>query len=182
MQTILVFRVGQDNIDQLHGKVKEGVSKLRGLEIGDELLVEILGQLVEGRKTITELVEGVYGIHPSEEGFKSSHTRITRGIKRLESKGLASRKLLGRDRPYKLTQLAITNLARIGGEEQQQSVVPKIDVAAYLIAVVLAVPMASHAFGWLIIAETPTIVIFGCFCFLLGISFVEVVRTVRRVF
>ena len=29
---------------------------------------------------------------------------------------------------------------------------------------------------------TSTIVIFGCFCFFLGVSFVEVVRTVRRVF
>jgi len=174
--------VGHDNIDRLQDEVRKGVSKLKGLDIGDELLVGILGQLVEGRKTITELVEQVYGIHPSEEGFKSSHTRITRGIRRLESEGMVSRKLLGRDRPYKLTQLAVANLARIGGGEQQQSLVPRTDLAAYLLTVILAVPIASHAIGWLNLAEPTTIGLFGSFCFFLGISFVEVLKTVRRVF
>ena len=52
-----MFRAGSDNtenIQNLKDKVKEGITKLKDLEIGDELAVEILAQLVEAKKTAAE--------------------------------------------------------------------------------------------------------------------------------
>lgn len=60
---IFVFRVGSDdieNVEQLKVRVREGVSRLKGLEIGDELGVKILSQLIEGRMTVSEIVERIY--------------------------------------------------------------------------------------------------------------------------
>jgi len=182
MAVSLVFRAGPTSIDDLRGKVKEGITKLKGLDIGNELSVGILAQLVGSRMTVAEIVERIYGIGNSEEGFQSCYGRVRRELRRLESKGLVSRKLFGNNRPYRLTQLAITNLARIGGEEQQQSVLPRTDMAAFLVTLALAMPTASHTLGLLELAESTTIGLFGCFCFFLGISVYGSVRAIRRVF
>ena len=171
-----------DNLDKLKTRVREGVSKLKGLDIGDELAVEILAQLVDGRKSAAEIVVLVYGLRKGDGGFKSCYSRVGRVIRRLESRGLVSRRFFGRDKPYRLTQLAITNLARIGGEEQQLSIVPWFDGVVYLVTLGLAVPVALQSMGWLQLPETLTIGLSGFLCILLGASICELVRTVRRVF
>ena len=60
-----MFRAGSENIEKLKDKVKDGITRLKGLEIGDELAVEILSQLVEGKKTVAEIVETIYGLRNS---------------------------------------------------------------------------------------------------------------------
>jgi hypothetical protein len=137
---------------------------------------------VDGRKSTAEIVELVYGLRKGDDGFKSCYSRVGRAIRRLESKGLVSRRLLGRDKPYRLTQLAITNLARIGGEEQQMALVPKIDLATYVGTLSLGIPFAMRALGLLTMSGDLALWMFPSFCFLLGICFVEVLRTFRRVF
>ena len=94
---------------------------------------------------------------------------------------LVSRRLLGRDKPYKLTQLAITNLARIGGEEQQLSLVPWFDLVLYLSTLATTVAVGLQSAGWLTLPETPTIGLSALLCTLLGATICELVRTVRRV-
>lgn len=177
-----MFRADSDNIDDLKQKVVDGVSKLRGLDIGDLLAVEILGQLVQGKKSLTEITEGIYGLGRSDDGFKSCYTRVGREIRRLESKGLVSRKLFGNERPYRLTQLAIINLARIGGEEQQLPVIPRIDLVPYLGTLGISVIGALHARGIVQLPETGTLGLLLIFGIFIGISLTEVLRTLRRVF
>lgn len=171
-----------ENIEKLQQKVRDGVSRLKGLDIGDELAVEIMAQLVEGRRTVSEMVERTYGLRVSDEGFSSSYNRVSREIRRLESKGLVSRKLLGRDKPYRLTQLAIANLARIGGGEQQLSLVTKTDIATYLVTVSLSVPHFLRIMEWIELAELQTIALLIVFCFCLGFSCSRLLQTLRRVF
>lgn len=169
-------------MEDLHNKVRDGVSKLRGLNIGDELSVEILSNLIEGRMTVAEITERVYGLTNNDEGYSSCYSRIRRGIRRLESKGLVSRSLFGTNQPFRLTELAVINLAKIGGEEKQMKVVPRTDLVVYLATIVLALPVVFSALTLVEIAELSIISIFGCFCFLLGISFTRIVMSVRRVF
>ena len=176
-----MFRADSDNINDLKRNVVNGISKLRGLDISDELTIAILAQLVEGKKSAAEIVERTYGIGNSEEGFQSCYGRVRREIRRLESKGLVSRALFGKEKPYRLTQLAIINLAKIGGEEQQLPIIPKTDLAAYLVTLALSVPTASHALGLFELTESWTIGLFGCFCFFLGISVYGSVHMIRRV-
>jgi hypothetical protein len=180
-----VFRADsdqQEKIESLQLRVKEGVSKLRGLDIGDQLAVEILSQLVDGRKNASEIVELIYGLKRDDEGFNSSYNRVSREIRRLESKGLVSRALFGKEKPYRLTELAVSNLARIGGEGKQVSMVPWYDIAIYLTTLVVTVPTVLHAWDWFQLPEIGTIGLFGFLCFFLGISVCELVRTLRRVF
>ncbi len=178
-----VFRVESRNIRRvLQRRVRKGISKLRGLEIGDELGVEILSRLVDGRWTASEIVELVYGLGNGEEGYKSCHGKISRELRKLESKGLVSRSPFGREKPYRLTELAVINLARIGGEHDQLPVIPRIDLAAYSVTGALSVLEASQAMGWLHLSESGTIGLLVALSFCLGISFVEVLRTIRRVF
>jgi hypothetical protein len=177
-----VFRAGSDDIDDLKQRVIDGVSKLKGLDIGDELAIEILGQLIHGKKTLTEICEGIYGLGRSEEGFQSCYTKVRREIRRLESRGLVSRKLFGNNKPFRLTQHAIINLARIGGEEQQLPIIPKIDAIAYLATFGLSLLIITLAMGFYQLSEMGTLGLFGGFCLLLGISICEILRALRRVF
>ena len=177
-----MFRASSESVDDLYRRVQKGVSRLKGLEIEDVVSVEILVQLLECKMTVSEIVERIYGVTSSDEGFKSSYGKVWRQIRQLESKGLVSRKVFGRDKPYRLTDLAVTNLARIGGEEKQLSLIPKTDLSAYLATVALAVLVALQAVGWLQLGEITTIVLFPSFCFILGISFYGALRMIRRVF
>jgi hypothetical protein len=177
-----VFRAGSEDIDALKQRVADGVAKLKGLDIGDQLAVEILSQLVGGRKTHTEIREGIYGLIRSDEGFKSSYGRVDREIRKLESRGLVSRRLFGNDRPYRLTQLAIINLAKIGGEEQQVAVIQRIDLVPYTATLVMAVVAFLEANGWLILPEIGTLSLFVCLGFAGGLSFGRILQTIRRVF
>ena len=172
----------EDKVEHLQRRVKNGVSKLKGLDIGDELAVEILAQLVDGRKNTSEVVALVYGLKRDDEGYHSSYNRITREIRRLESKGLVSRALFGKEKPYRLTELAVSNLARIGGESRQVSMVPWFDRVIYSTTLVLTVPTVLHAMDGFQLTKLGTVVLFGFLCFFLGISVCELVRTLRRVF
>jgi hypothetical protein len=177
-----VFRAGSDSIEDLNHKVREGISRLKGLEVGNELGVEILAQLIEGKKTVSEIVERIYGVTSSDEGFASSYGRVWREIRRLESRGLVSRKFFGNEKPYRLTDLAVTNLARIGGEEKQIRVIPRVDMVSYLVTITISVVVALHSKDLLVLPEIGTLGLFVLFGFSAGISFTRGIQSIRRVF
>ena len=180
-----MFRVGSDdneNIERLQREVREGVSKLKGLSIGDELGVEILAQLIESKMTVSEIVERVYHLTVYDEGFQSSYTKVSREIRKLESKGYVSRSLFGKEKPYRLTDLAVTNLARIGGGGKEIPMIPLIDVAFYLATLGSSVLVVALALGMYELSELGTLGLFGGFCLLLGISLSRFVQAFRRVF
>jgi hypothetical protein len=179
---MVVFRADSENIENLHNRVRQGVSKLRGLDIGDDLGIEILSQLVDGRKSVSEIVELVYGLRRGDEGHKSCHGKVSREIKRLESKGLVSKAIFGRDRPYRLTDLAMINLARIGGHVQQIPVLPRIDLAIYFITFGSAVPLVFLVVGWVQLSQSFAGWLSCWFWLLLGISLTRFAQAFRRVF
>ncbi len=157
------------------------MSKLRGLDIADELEVEIVSELIEGRLTAVEIVQRIYGVGRYEEGFNSCYTRARRALKRLESRGLVSTSFLGKEKPYRLTDLAAINLARIGGEREQTSIVSKTDLVFYLATLSLGVPILGVGFGWWQ-PQNPMIAgLYACFFYLLGVSTSRITRAVRRV-
>jgi hypothetical protein len=177
-----VARPGTDEVDELPARIKSGITRLRGLDIGDEITVEILGNLVDGKKTVAEIVERVYGLNSQDGGYFSAYSRIRRGIRRLESKGLVSTGILGREKPYRLTDLAMINLARIGGGDKQMSVLSARDVLSYLVTLVLSLPLILVVLQWIEFSEPILVSIFGCFCFLFGISFSRLIQSIGRVF
>ena len=179
---VFVSRGGSGHIDDFGQRVVNGVSRLRGLDIGDELEVEILGQLVRSRRTVAEMVEGIYGLGSADEGFNSCYTRVRRGVKRLESKGFISTNIFGWNKPYRLTDLAMVNLARIGGDVKQLDVVSRYDLAAFLATAALMVPVSVLGAEWFQLSDLGVVVLFAAFFFLLGACFVRFLQTFRRVF
>lgn len=177
-----MFQAESENIRHLQHRVRNGLANLRGLEIGDDLGVEILSHLIDGGRSVCEIVELAYGIDSSDAGYKSAHSRVTREISKLESKGLVSRRILGRTKPYRLTEMAVINLARIGSEERQLPVIPRLDLVAYSGTATLSLFEGMQAIGWLHLSESGTIGLLVVLSFLFGISFVEVLRMARRVF
>jgi hypothetical protein len=168
-------------LDELDRRVRGGVAKLRGIHVGDEVEVEVLTHLVGGRFTIAELVEKMYGLDRNEEGFSSSYTKVRRATRRLESRGLVSTRLFGKERPYRLTEYAITNLARIGGGEPQRALMPRQDLIVHATTLALSIPMLLLAKGWLVLSDPGTIVLFACFFYLLGASSSRLVQMLRRI-
>ena len=168
-----------DRIQELRKTVRVGVGALRGLDIADQLQVEILSQLIENRATLTELVLGIYGVANQDPGFNSCFSRVRRAARRLESKGLVSRGLFGNDRPYRLTDLAVTNLAKIGGGKSQIPVLPRRDMAIYLATGLLALPAAMPSS--LGLAEIGVVAAFSCFSCLLGVSCCKFTQMLWRV-
>jgi hypothetical protein len=173
---------GGDDLNGLRSDVKKGVYRIQGLELGDQLAIEVLLHLVESRKTMTEIVEYIYGLRRSDEGFGSCFTKVRRATKRLESSGLVSTGLFGRDKPYRLTDLAIINLARIGGGREQMSVLPKLDLLTYALTASFSLPVAFLGLEWLQLFDSGVIAVFGIFFYLLGVSTVRIVQALRRVF
>jgi hypothetical protein len=166
----------------LDQRVRRGVVKLRGLDIADELEVEIVTLLIEGRFTAVEIVQRIYGVGRYEEGFNSCYTRTRRALKRLESKGLVSTSFLGKTKPYRLTDLATINLARIGGEREQIGIISRSDLVFYSATLFFAVPILWIGAGWWQ-PQSPLIAgMYACFFYLLGVSTSRVTQTVRKVF
>ena len=170
-----------DGFEELTSRIEKGVGSLRGVEVGDQLEVEIILKLLRGRKTVSELVDQIYGLERSDEGFGSSYTRVRRTIKKLESKGLVSTRIFGKEKPYRLTRYAIANMANIGGEEEQVSIMPKEDILVYIITLGLSVPIANLAFGWLELSDPVIALVYACFFYFLGASSSRLIQTFRRV-
>jgi hypothetical protein len=169
-------------LDELGRRVKSGVVRLQGIDVGDQVQVEVISRLLEGRKTIAELTSLIYGVGRQEEGFHSCYSRVRRAIKKLESKGLVSTRLFGKEKPYRLTDLAIANLVRLGGEKEQLGVVPRHDLAIYLATVTMAIPVIFLSAGWMVLSDLGVGVVFACFFYLLGASSIRLVQTLGRVF
>jgi hypothetical protein len=168
-------------VDKLGACVRSGVSRLRGVDLSDGLELEILSELIEGGRTQAELVEKIYGVGRGDDGFLSCYTRVRRAVKRLESKGLVATRVFGREKPYRLTDLAVTNLARIGREEKQLPIVPKIDAFAYTSMLGTSLLIIALAMGWYELSELDTLCLFGSFCFFLGLSVYGFLRGIMRV-
>jgi len=162
-------------------RVRKGVSRLKGVDVTDQLEIEILSQLLDGNRTSAEIVHSVYGLGRGDPGFSSVYSRVRRSLRRLEYKGLVSRKLFGRDRPYRLTQLAKINLARIGGEEEQVGPLRGADLLVWSGTVCLAGLVGALGSGWVRLPNPALFVVFGSFFYFLGLTTSSLIHAVRRV-
>jgi len=144
------------------------------------LQIEIVEELLSGRRTVAELVEAIYSVSRGGEGFATHYSRVRREIRQLESKGfVVPRKLFGRDKPYGLTQLAVAKLTQIEGVEpgQSQRVVPRIDYLLYVGAILLWIAAST------VLASSGYVstIMVAAFFFTSGIAFCRFLQTVRRV-
>ncbi len=153
-------------------------------ELKDLTEVSIVRELLGGRRTSSELTEAVYGVKRGELGFDSCYTRIRRAVADLEGKGFVSRRLFGRDKPYYLTQLAVVRLTRItkAAPRGRYALLPRIDIAIYAAAVVLASICAMASSGVLGLPEGPWfLIVFSAALLSSGAALTRFVETLKVV-
>ena len=161
--------------DQSSTRLWESVKVLRDLGLASELQSEILRVLIDGPRNITELVGTIYGTTRDGPGFGADYMKVSRTIRKLENQGLVATRILGRDRPYRLTPYALEKLYFLGrpGEEAQR-LVGFIDILAYLGTV-------GSGGAMVLLQQSPWVgAAFGAFLYALGISTCRIVRMLRR--
>jgi hypothetical protein len=124
----------------LEARLERSMKPLAENELDNMTQIAIVKELLSGRRTLSELVEAVYGLKRQDEGFKTEYTRVRREIAQLEARGFVSRGLFGRERPYRLTQLAVARLTRIAevSPTWQGRLVTVPDLVIYSMAMVMA--------------------------------------------
>jgi len=171
------------NLAEVESKIARSMKTLMEGELKDIAQAGIVRELLSGSRTSSELVESLYGLKRGDEGFQSYYTKIRREIADLESRGFVSRRLFGRERPYRLTQLAVVKLTRMADLAPTWStrLITRIDLIAYLAALSLAGTCAlvsTHgidlpASRWFALLLTST--------FLTGIAFTRFVQMLKKV-
>ena len=106
---------------------------------------EVLGELMNGNRTMSELTLTIYNMRYTDEKFEAYHSRIKRAVKKLERNGLISKKrLLGRNKPYGLTHHGMAKIVAITPEIGNPVVVHKWDILLFP-AVILAGAFALYS-------------------------------------
>jgi len=85
-------------------RLEDVIKGIGRLGIGSEIQIEILRQLLRGRRTTSELVELIYGVKTPSPDFHTCYVKVWRGVRELEARGLVSAPVLGRDKTYRVTK------------------------------------------------------------------------------
>jgi hypothetical protein len=154
---------------------------LRHLDLAP-LEAEILNHLIEGRKTAVELVDGIFAQRRGDPGYHASYLKLLRSLRRLERSGLASTRLLGRDKPYRVTRHGIAVLASIAPDTDPPRILGPHEATALLLTMVCGITL------WICVRGSPVglgsglvLSVYALFFSLLGYSISLLVRMVRSV-
>lgn len=171
-----VLREESDDLrEKATARLWESVKILVEMGLASELESEILRALIDGPRNTTELVEIIYGSTRNVPGFGVDYMKLSRAMRRLEGSGLVATRILGRDRPYRLTPYALEKLYFLGRPgEAAQRLVGSFDILIYLVTL-------SSGLGMVLLQESPWIgAAFGLFLYALGISTCRIYRMLRR--
>lgn len=154
---------------------------LKKLGIESFLEVELLTALSKGRRTVAELVQELYNVERSNPAYASYYDRVRRGCRRLESKGLVSRRIFGRDKPYRLTEHGILAMNRARMGQVSQRVLNSMDAALYLATILFGL-IAVSTTNSSALHQSHYLGIFTIFVLLTGMSVVRFLETLWKVF
>lgn len=170
-------------LDDMESRLKGSMKSLVDSEFRSLAQVAIVRELLSGKRTVTELVEALYELKRGDEGFKTQYTRVMREVARLESKGFVSRRLFGRERPYRLTQLAVARITKIAGIEPSWSprLIRRADLVAYALALGTVVLSFLAARDVVRLSDAFVRVLRPISLFLGGLAFCRFLELLRRV-
>ncbi len=178
---------GEDAFRELRERINSSLSDLVRAQFTDLLQVEILLELLNGRRTVAELVAAIYEVGDRDPGFKTYYTKVSRSTSELRSRGLLSRSLLGREKPYHITQLAVARMSSFEGVKASSrgDVVPREDLVLYVssLALGLVSVVAGRGIltGTLEEVELLYLVIFSIFLLATGAALTRLYDAIRRV-
>jgi DNA-binding MarR family transcriptional regulator len=159
------------DLDDAFKEISHTTRKLTHLGL-TPIQTEVLKEIVDGNRTLSELTLAIYQSRYTDDKFQTYHSRIKRAVRSLERRGFVSKKrILGRDKPYGLTQHGIAKIASIAPGISDPAVFEVWDMVVFPVTFLLALA------AWLTFEPAIT----NLFSLLLGISIVRAARLVRRV-
>jgi len=136
--------------------------------------VEVLRQLLRGRRTISELVQLLFAVGPSSLDFHPYYVRTWRAVRELEARGLVSAPLLGKDKAYRLTQHGLGALLSLSEDRDKQGlgILSRTDHVVFASTIILGA--ATY-----ILSRPGGLTAF--FVFMLGVSTCRLISRLRSV-
>ncbi len=168
----------------LESRLARSTKELVDAEFRSVLQVSVVRELLAGERTMAELVEAIYGLAPGHDGYHTHYTRVRREIQRLASRGFVSRRLFGRNRPYRLTQLAVAKITHMASVRPSwaMKVLPGRDLVLFVVALAMAGVCALAGTGTIIeLHGYPFLLLLVLSAFCGGMAFVRFAEILRRV-
>ncbi len=163
-------------------RVHRAIEDLETLDLSEILEAQVISHLLEGRRTVAELVEEIYGQRKGDEGFMTLYSRVRRCVRQLESRGYVATRLFGRDKPYRLTKYAVSRLANFDQKSAKITLLPKLDLVLYLITGACAVVGLYMVRGGFPGVKGPELSVFYALFFLLvGASSTRLLSAISKV-
>ncbi len=127
------------SLSELGERLRRGQRELAERELTNLAQVQIVQELLAGRRTVAELVRFLYSLEKGDPGFNTHYSRVRGELRQMESRGLVWRRPFGRHRPYQLTQMGIARLTMIEGVKPALAtrVATRIDLVLYVSVLVL---------------------------------------------
>ena len=159
----------------------ESAKKMAQAEVESVVQSEVLTKLIDGNRTLAELVEEIYGIDRENPEYQRYYARVRRAVKNLSSKGLVSEGILRKDTPYRLTRYGAAKLTRIGQPAGEYDLVSRTDIAMFSASIFLLFLIAISRTGLVAIGPDSLKVIFTVFFVLGGASMLRLLQIIRNV-
>jgi len=167
--------------DEVRGRVSRATKDLSQLGLQDILQGEVISHLLRARMTAAELTAEIYGQTREMPGFMGAYSRTRRALRELESKGYVVTRLLGRDKPYRLTAHAISRLAEFETLSAKHRLVTRKDIVLYASTLALAGLAILAELGYFAIEGFPFALFYAVFFMLVGASGTRFIQTIWRV-
>ncbi len=152
----------------------------KALGLSTVLETEVVIHLLEGKKSVGQLVRLVYGTEKDDPEFEKNYMRVSRALQPLESKGYVSRRLFGSSKPYRITHYALDKIANIE-TSSSPSLAGRWDVATFLGLVAVASGTYLTGSGFIPVSRLWFMFIYTVLVFLFGVCTVRLVQMVKRV-
>jgi len=163
-------------------RVLRAIGDLRQLDVQDLTQARIIGSLLAGQRTVSELVEEIYGYKRGDEGYMGAYSKTRRAVMVLSSHGYVSTRLFGKDKPYRLTRYAVSNLADIRVNGDRPRIMPRIDMVIHSITIFLGVVAFLFALDTISLGSSlPFAVFYAVFFLFLGGSIIRLLESVAKV-
>lgn len=172
-----IAAMGRGGKDDAIGRLVSSARSLKRFNLSP-LQEEIIGQLMGGRRTLAEMAAAIFGVTRRDESFDACYSRLRRAVSGLEKAGVVSRGgLLGRGKPYHLSQYGVAELASISPGMDKPGLISVGDLLVFAMA-----PVA--ALGCFVLSTRGGVfflVAFFLFSYLLGVASARSVSIFRKV-
>ncbi len=102
-------------------EVRAAIAKFETLDVSSLLEAKIMAELAAGRRTTAELACSIFETDNEKPEYSGYYDRVHRALRVLEGRGYVSRRLFGKEKPYRLTKLAVACLLTLDPGTRRRS-------------------------------------------------------------